>query len=137
MSEPVHTIRTAGFEDSEGIVALIKSFPEELLQKPVSEIVQNIDRYLVADVNGRVAGVVSWKILPEIGAPRHPAVEIQSLAVASDCHGTGIGRDLVNRVIERIRSLHPTHILVLTFHPGFFEKLGFVETPKEKLMHKI
>ena len=137
MRTGTHTIRPAGFEDTEAIFNLIKKYPEELLPRPISDLVQNIDRFLVCEINGKVAGTVSWQILPEIGAPREPSVEIKSLAVEKNYRKSGIGRALVQGVIDRIKLLHPSQIIVLTFSPGFFRKLGFKEVPKEKLMITI
>ena len=31
----------------------------------------------------------------------------------------------------------PAQCVVLTFSPEFFRKLGFIEVPKESLMHKL
>jgi amino-acid N-acetyltransferase len=137
MNDTVHSISPAGFEDAQQIFALIREYPEELLARPISEIVQNIDRFLVCKRDGAVVGVVSWQILPEIGAPRRPSVEIKSLAVAQDLRGSGIGMALVEGAIERVRPLHPVQVLALTFHPEFFAKMGFKVVPKEQLVHKI
>jgi amino-acid N-acetyltransferase len=137
MHENRFKIRPSEFEDAEAIFNLIKQFPEEVLPRSLSDIVQNIDRFLVCEVNGKVVGTVSWQILPEIGAPRTPSLEIKSLAVSVDFSRKGIGRALVQGVIERMTKLHPAEIVALTFHPQFFEKLGFREVQKEKLMHKL
>jgi len=137
MKKQEHKIRPAGFEDAESIFELVKQYPEELLARPMSDIVQSIDRFIVCVSEDAVAGAVSWQILPEIGAPSDPSVEIKSLAVRKDLRGSGIGRDLVAAAIERIGPLHPVRILVLTFSPEFFRKLGFEEVPKEQIMHKI
>jgi amino-acid N-acetyltransferase len=137
MSKKDYIIRPAGFEDAEAIFSLVKSYPEELLPRPLSDIDQNIDRFLVCDMREKVIGTVSWQILPEIGAPTNPAVEIKSLAVDKAYRRKGIGRLLVQAVIERIRTLHPSQIIVLTFTPEFFRKQGFVQIAKETLMHKI
>jgi amino-acid N-acetyltransferase len=137
MKKRAVTVRAAEFRDAETIFSLIKQYPEELLPRSMSDIVQNIDRFLVAERGGEVTGVVAWQILPEIGAPRRPSVEIQSLAVRKDLRKAGIGRTLVRGAIRRIRPLHPAQILVLTFTPEFFRKLGFRTVPKQHLMHKI
>ena len=133
----LHRVRPAEFTDVAGIFALIKSYPSELLQRSISDIVQNIDRFLVCELKGRIVGTVSWQILPEIGAPRQPSVEIQSLAVKKSLRKSGLGRSLVLGAIERIKPFHPAQVIALTFTPGFFRKLGFKEIPKRKLMHKI
>ena len=132
------SIQPAGFEDSPKIVKLIRTYPEALISRPISDIIQNIDRILVAKKNGELVGVVSWKILPEMGSHLEPSVEIMSLAVHPDHKGQGIGSTLVHSVIEdHIRPLHPLQIIALTFAPEFFKKFGFKETPKSELMHKI
>lgn len=131
------TIRPAEFHDAEMIFGLIKRYPDELLPRPIGDIVQNIDRFLVAEADDAVVGTVSWHVLPEIGAPRHPFIEIKSLAVDPDRRGAGIGTALVHRAVERIGNMHPARIIALTFTPEFFRTLGFSEIPKEQLMHKI
>ena len=137
MTDSSHNIRPAGFEDVQAISALIKTYPDELLPRAISDIAQNIDRFLVCEKDGRVAGTISWKILPEIGMPKNPSVEIQSLAVEQSLLRSGIGQALTTEAINHIRPLHPSQIIVLTFTPDFFDKLGFCKIAKEKLMHKI
>ena len=136
MSSP-YQIRPAGFHDVEAIFALIKSFPDELVPRSLPDLVQNVDRFVVAESGGAVIGTAAWGILPEIGKARQPTVEIKSVAVRRDFQGQGVGRALVQKVIERVRLLKPAQILVLTFRPEFFAKLGFVKVPKETLMHKL
>lgn len=137
MTKAQPIIRPAEFKDVEAIFRLIKSYPSELLPRSISDIVQNIDRVVVGELDRTLVGTVSWQILPEIGAPRQPSVEIRSLAVRKHVRKSGIGRALVLGAIERIRPLHPAQIIALTFAPAFFKKMGFREIPKRKLMHKI
>ena len=79
--KPKFIVRNAGFTDAEGIYSLIKAYPKELLPRPISDIAENIDRFIVCESRGAVVGTVSWSILPEIGHVRHPAVEVKSLSV--------------------------------------------------------
>ena len=137
MSTTPYVIRPAEFKDADGIFRLIKSYPEELLSRSISDIVQNIDRFLVGELEGKIVGTVSWQILPEIGASSQPSVEVKSLAVKKTLRKTGIGRALALGAIERIKPFHPLQIIALTFAPDFFRKLGFKQIPKAKLMHKI
>ncbi|MEI7880456.1 MAG: GNAT family N-acetyltransferase [bacterium] len=130
-------VRNAGFTDAEGIYSLIKAYPKELLPRPISDIAENIDRFIVCEKNGHIVGTVSWSILPEIGHARHPSVEIKSLSVKSTQRKHGVGRMLVQAAVERIQVLKPSQLIVLTFTPGFFAKLGFREVPKASLMHKL
>jgi amino-acid N-acetyltransferase len=137
MKRPIHGVRPAEFRDAEAIFALIRTYPEQLILRPLSDITQNIDRCFVCEEKGRVVGTVSWGILPEIGAPRSPSVEIRSLAVQAANQGRGIGRALVAKAVEHIRPLRPAQILAVTFSPDFFRRMGFREVPKEALVHKI
>lgn len=132
-----HTIRRAGFEDAEKIFNLIKAFPKEVLVRPISDIVQNIDRFLICEDNTHIIGTISWQILPEIGKPKNPSVELKSLSVHKDHHFKGIGSALIKTAIEHIMLLHPAQCVVLTFTPEVFSKHGFKEVPKETMMHKL
>ncbi len=132
-----HVIRKAGFADTRAIFDLIKRNPKELVPRPLSDIVQNIDRFLVCEYRGKVAGTVAWGILPEIGSVAHPTVEIKSLAVEKKVRKKGFGRLLVEAAIEEVKILQPEQIIVLTFTPEFFRKFGFVEVPNVTLMHKL
>lgn len=130
-------VREAGFADAPAIFAIIKRHPDELVPRPLSDIVQNIDRFLVAEANGTIIGNVAWSILPEIGRARHPTLEIKSLAVEKPYRGWGVGRALVRAAIRRVKRLRPEWVIALTFSPDFFRKFGFTEVPKESIMHKL
>ena len=137
MTNETQTIRPAGFEDVQAVFDLIKEYPEELLPRPVSDIVQNLDRFIVCLRGGKVIGAVSWQILPEIGQAKDPTVEIKSLAVKEGFRAVGLGRMLVENAVERVSALRPRRVIALTFHPEFFRKMGFSEIRKEELMHKL
>jgi len=132
-----YAIRNAGFEDAAAICALLKEHPEEVLPRSISDIVQNIDRFVVCKANSRVVGTASWQILPEIGQPANPSIEIKSVAVAGDFQRKGVGTAMVKAIIRRVKTFHPLQIIVLTFYPDFFLKFGFKQVQKETLMHKL
>ena len=131
------TIRSAGFNDVGMIYAVIKEHPREVLARATSDIVQNIDRFLVAEAAGRVVGTASWQILPEIGKADSPSIEIKSVSVSKEFQGRGVGRLLIKAVIRRVKTFHPAQVVVLTFTPDYFRQFGFQEVPKETLMHKL
>jgi len=137
MSENKYQVRNAGFEDTTAIFNLIRNNPQELVPRPIHDIIQNIDRFLVVESDGHVVGAVAWGILPEIGKASHPTIEIKSLAVEREFRGHGAGRALVEAAIEHVRLYHPEQILVLTFTPEFFSRFGFKEISKETIMHKL
>jgi len=130
-------IRQAGFGDVAAIYSVLKEHPLEVVPRATSDIVQNIDRFLVAEIKGRIIGTASWQILPDIArAPNH-LVEIKSVAVSKDFHRRGIGTMLVKAMIRHVKAYRPAQIVVLTFSPPYFRKFGFREVPKETLMHKL
>lgn len=137
MSISEYIMRSAEFSDVSSIFELIKEFPDELLARSISDIRQNIDRFFVCEDNGKLAGAVSWQILPEMGADSNPTVEIKSLCVRKDLQGKGIGSLLLKKAISHIKHLHPSQVIVLTFTSDFFRKFGFQDTDKTRLMHKL
>ena len=132
-----YTIRKAGFTDTAQIFGLIKSNPRELVPRSRSDIIQNIDRFIVCEYKDKIIGTASWGILPEIGKAAHPTVEVKSVAIDRRYRKRGLGRRMVLKAISSVKALKPESILVLTFTPAFFAQFGFVEVPKEKLMHKL
>ena len=134
---PTFALRSARLADAEGIFALIKSHSDQLIPKPMGDIVASIDRFVVAEADGSIIGCAAYSILPEIGAAERATVEVQSVAVTAPYRKAGVGSALVETILKRIGLFSPADALVLTFAPEFFAKLGFVEIPKSKVMHKL
>jgi amino-acid N-acetyltransferase len=132
-----YTIRPARLGDAEQIFNLIRRHSEELIVKPIGDIISNIDRFMVCEVDNRIRGCATWDIIPEIGEPRNASVEIQSVAVDAELRGLDAGTRLVSTIIESVKRFDPVQAIVLTFAPDFFRKLGFREIPKTSVMHKL
>jgi len=137
MNDSQVIIRQAGFADVRSIFTLIKDNTDMLVPRSMSDVVQHIDRFLVAEANNEVIGTICYEFLPEIGDPLHTSVELQSVCVKDGWRKSGVGMRLVTSQIDRLRPLHPYQIIVLTFAEAFFEKLGFHRVPKESMMHKL
>ena len=135
--QPHTTIRAAVLKDAEQIFDLIRSHRDDLISRPVGDIIQNIDRFVVCEVNDAVVGCAAWQILPEIGAPERASVEVQSVAVAEPYRRHHIGTQIVARILDEVRRFKPAQAIVLTFAPKFFATLGFREIPKTQVMHKL
>ena len=103
----------------------------------MGSVVENIDRFAVAECDGSMAGCAAYQIHPEIGNPEAATVEIVSLVVKQIFRRRGIGRRLVEAVIETAARFRPREIIALTFNREFFASLGFAETPKREIMHKL
>lgn len=131
------TIRVATLQDVHGIYVLIRSNPRELIVRPMNNVVETIDRFSVAVLNGEIVGCACWQILAEIGNPEAATAELQSVAVKKELRGQQIGHKLVKFVLARIRQFNPVQALVLTFAPSFFGSLGFVPIDKRHIIHKI
>lgn len=130
-------IRQATLSDAERIFALVHLNRDQLISRSLGNIVENIDRFFIAESDGEMAGCVTYQIHPELGDAQAATVEVQSLAVKSIFRRRGIGRALVGKVIERAKVFKPREIVALTFAPEFFSALGFEEIPKTKVMHKL
>ena len=130
-------IRRARLDDAEAVFALVHLNRDLLVPRSMGNIVENIDRFLVAASGQDIVGCAAYQVHPEIGKPGAATVELQSLAVRSPYRRRGIGRAMVEAVVESVRPFCPRELIVLTFTPQFFEKLGFHEIPKTKVMHKL
>ncbi len=140
MSNPKlhYTIRPANYTDAREIYYLIRQNSDNLVPRSLSDVVMNIDRFLVAvQDDGTVIGAAGYSALPEIGDPLRTSIEIQSVCVDQSLRRQGIGRALVVAQLKRVRHFQPAQIVVLTFTPPFFAGIGFREVPKASLMHKL
>lgn len=130
-------IRSARLKDAEKIFALIHLNRDLLVPRSMGNIVENIDRFLVAELQGELVGCAAFQVHPEIGQPESATVEIVSVAVRAPYRRQGIGKALVEGVAAKAAVFNPREVLVLTFAPEFFTALGFHEIPKNKVMHKL
>ena len=130
-------IRAATLRDAEKIFALVSLNSDMLVPRSLGNIVESVDRFVIAEAEGVMVGCASYQIHPEIGNAEAATVEIVSVAVKSMFRKRGIGRLLVEAIVANVKRFNPREVLVLTFAPEFFRKLGFSETPKTEVMHKL
>lgn len=129
--------RPATLADAFDIYELIRTNSEQLIVRPIGDIVRNIDRFSVAYLHGKLASCGSFTIWPEPADFKKSMVEITSIVVRNDLRGHGIGQRLVKSIIGQLEHLNPEIVIVLTYNPKFFQKLGFQVIPKTEIMHKI
>jgi len=137
MSHDSLHIRVASARDALGIFNLIQEHHEDLIGRPLGDITENIDRFVVAVVDGELVGCAAYNILPEAGDPLKASLEIRSVAVKKEWRGRGVGKGLLDEVFRRTAGYGIRNAIVLTFAPDFFGGLGFREVPKTTIMHKI
>jgi len=124
----------ATLSDISSMQALVKPEVESgvILDRSDDEIATNIRSYTLALFDGELVGFTALHI--------HTAylAEIRSLIVKDGFRGQKIGEKLINKVLDEAVSLGLQRVLSLTYKQSFFERLGFVEIPKESLPeHKI
>ena len=132
-----YRVRQARLADAESIFALVHLNRDQLVPRSMANIVENIDRFVVAQSGRDIVGCAAFQIHPEIGKPQAASVEVQSLAVRSPWRRRGIGRALVEAVCAKTAPLDAKELIVLTFAPEFFSSLGFHEIPKAGILHKL
>lgn len=103
-----------------------------ILPRSNDEIATNIRSYFLAMDGDKLVGFVALHIHSPLLA------ELRSMIIDSAYRGRNIGSTLVEKACEEGRRLGLKEVLALTYQQRFFERLGFVEIPKESIPeHKI
>ncbi len=103
-----------------------------ILDRSEDEIATNIRSYTLAYREEELVGFTALHIHTT------DLAEVRSLIVKDGIRGQKIGENLVKKALEEASSLGIQRVLSLTYKQAFFERLGFVEIPKESLPeHKI
>lgn len=126
-------LRKAKLTDVENILTIINSYAEQGLMLPRSRnmLYENIRDFLLVEEDARIIGVGALHVLWE------DLAEVRSLAIAPEYKAQGIGKRLVESLVEEAMNLGCTKVFALTYQPGFFERCGFRLGSKEELPHKV
>lgn len=103
-----------------------------ILPRSNDEIATNIRSYFLAMDEDKLVGFVALHIhSPDLA-------ELRSMIIDTEYRGNNIGSTLVENACVEGRLLGLKEILALTYQQRFFERLGFIEIPKESIPeHKI
>jgi amino-acid N-acetyltransferase len=127
--------RSATLPDVERIHALIDPYARQstqlLLPRSTAELCENVRDFVVAEQDGRIVGCGALHLYG-----MHLA-EIRSIAVSPQCQGRGVGRALVNALLEESRHQSVSCVCLFTRTPDFFGRLGFQIAQREMLPDKI
>lgn len=125
--------RKAKIQDVDGMSSLINEFASAriMLARGPLYLYQNIQDYRVITVNAGEKEIVLacgglhvlWEDL----------AEVRSVAVHPQLQHKGIGRLLVQDLIEDARALGAAHVFTFTLAPGFFSSLGFSAVDRDTL----
>ncbi|MBW3630553.1 MAG: N-acetyltransferase [Gemmatimonadetes bacterium] len=131
---PAVSVRPARLGDMRHVEALINRFARNnlMLPKTAEQLSRNFREFVVAvDADEAVVGCVALRVYNETLA------EVGSLAVDDAAHGQGVGRKLVERLLEEARSLGLKTVFALTLQELFFHRLGFRTVQKEMFPLKV
>jgi len=126
-------VRNAKISDAEAIYSLVSFYAEkdEMLFRSMADIYENLQSFLVVELDGTIFGCCSLKIIWS------DLAEINSLAVEETKTGRGFGKALVEAACERACKLGLPSVFALTLVPDFFEKLQFKVVDKDTLPMKV
>jgi len=126
-------IRSAKISDVKAIYSLINFYAErdKMLFRSMADIYENLQAFLVAELDGNVVGCCALQIIWS------DLAEVKSLAVDEANTEKGIGKMLVEAATEQARQLGLPRVFALTLNPDFFEKMGFQVIEKDTLPMKV
>ncbi len=126
-------IRAAAIADAPGIHHLLEIYASKgnLLPRTLSEIYRHLRDFFVIELDGKVAAMGALEIFTEdLG-------EVRSLVVDAAYERRGLGRLLVQRIVDEARTIGLRRVMALTYVPEFFHKLGFQTVPMGTLPEKV
>jgi amino-acid N-acetyltransferase len=127
--------RKATMADIPAVHQLINEYAGQglMLRRTMLFLYESVRDFTVAEEEetGTIVGVGGLHIM------WHDLAEIRSLAVKADLKSKGVGRGLVEFLLEEGRTMGLKRIFALTYQQGFFEKCGFSVVQKETLPQKV
>ena len=122
-----YTVRPARTGDVRAIRRLVDAnvASGRLLDKATVTLYEDIQEFLVAEraEDGLLVGCGALHVMWE------DLAEIRTVAVDQELRGRGIGRLLVETLLQSARDLGVQRVFVLTFEVAFFASLGFETSP--------
>jgi GNAT superfamily N-acetyltransferase len=132
------TIRDARPDDASDIARLLGQLGYPTTPAAVPSRLERLrivgDRVVVAEVDGRVAGLAQLGVAPTIALER-PAAKIDALVVDEDYRGRGIGRALIEELENeaRVRGCPLLYLTTATRRTDaheFYRRVGLEQTGK-------
>ncbi|WP_240754750.1 amino-acid N-acetyltransferase [Parasulfuritortus cantonensis] len=122
--QSVEVMRAASIDDVGAVMQLIEPLEQAgiLVHRPRELLEQEIERFIVAELDGRLIGCVALYPFPDAQAG-----EMACLAVHADFQGGGRGEALMHAVEDAAREQGLTRLFVLTTRTAhWFIERGFV-----------
>ena len=126
-------LRSAMADDADAIHALITTHLAEghLLPRDRDEIAVHAHRFVVACQDDRVVACA------ELAPLSRDVSEVRSLVVSQDTRSVGLGRELIDELVERATVAGFEKLCAFTHAPSYFVQLGFSMVPHVWLPEKI
>ena len=123
-------VRPATTDDVRVIKALVDHYTasRHLLAKATVTLYEDVQEFVVAEVDGQVVGCGALHVMWE------DLAEVRTLAVDPTCTGLGVGGAILDALLRRADRLGVSRVFCLTFEREFFGRRGFSEidgTPVE------
>ncbi len=120
-SDSTIVLRPARTQDVHAIKDLVAPLAERriLISKESVTYFEAIQEFLIAEIDGEIVGCGALHVMWE------DLAEIRTLATADSWRGKGIGRKLVDKLLENGRELGVDRVFCLTFEVDFFTNNGF------------
>jgi len=117
------TIRPAQTSDVRAIRELIDLYAlqRRLLTKETVTLYESVQEFTVAEVDCRIIGCGALHVMWE------DLAEVRTLAVREEFRGKGVGKRMLEEIIERARRVGVKRLFCLTFETEFFARHGFTE----------
>jgi amino-acid N-acetyltransferase len=126
-------LRPARTSDVRAIRSLVDIYSPDghLLSKATVTLFEDIQEFLVAEVDGEVVGCGALHVMWE------DLAEVRTLAVGPAHSGRGIGSALLSALLERARLVGVRRVFCLTFMVDFFRAHGFREIDDTPVDHTV
>jgi amino-acid N-acetyltransferase len=125
--------RKPTFDDVEEIYELVNNYANDgvMLARSRNTLYETLRDMIVAEDDGKLVAVGGLHII------WNELAEVRTMAVMPGVVRQGIGKKIVEMLIEEGRALGVKQVFTLTYKPGFFKTMGFEEITKEQLPHKV
>jgi amino-acid N-acetyltransferase len=125
--------RKATEDDLDTLYRIIQGYAEQGVMLPRSKemLREQLHSFVVAEIDDEMVGCGS---LTRLG---QDLVEIRSLGVTEGHKGKGIGKRLVEFLVEEARAQRIAKVMALTYEVAFFQKSGFTVVPKDVFPEKV
>lgn len=115
-------VRRARTSDVPAIKSLVDVYSGRiLLEKNLVNLYESVQEFWVAELGDRVVGCGALHVLwADLG-------EVRTVAVHPEVKGHGVGKLIVEQLVDVARELELRRLFVLTFEVDFFARYGFAE----------